>query len=158
MRGANLHSELPGEIYKLIHNSYKMLGVPDEYRSFLLEMLEIRDDVRLVLALTEYLCNHEGEEQAEIFLLERIRISPSVSGLHRLIQIRLSKHGTPSNNDLRLLEQLIGGIADDNSGYECRQCGFHGKVMHWQCPGCRSWNTTQARVHEGVIAYDVEAA
>ena len=51
------------------------------------------------------------------------------------------------------LGKLIGGIVAEESGYECRHCGFRGKVMHWQCPGCRTWNTTQARNQRGKITY-----
>jgi lipopolysaccharide biosynthesis regulator YciM len=40
---------------------------------------------------------------------------------------------------------MIGGIVGRESGYECRQCGFTGKSLHWQCPGCKGWNTTVPR-------------
>ena len=116
-------------------------------------MLESRDDIRLVLALTECFNDSEGGEIAEAFLLEKIRSNPSVPGLHRLIQIRLGQSNSPNNQDLGLLEKLIGGIAAEESGYECRHCGFRGKVMHWQCPGCRTWNTTHARHQQVKIPY-----
>ena len=156
IRGTKRQSELAGEIAQLIHNSYKTLGALDEYRDFLLQMVDSRDDIRLVLALTEYLENHEDGRQAEKFLLGKIRSNPSVSGLHRLIQLRLSQTDIENSGDLGLLEKLIGGIADEDSGYECQQCGFQGKVMHWQCPGCRNWNTTQARISERYLTYDAK--
>ena len=58
IRGARAQSELTGEISQLIHNSYKTLGALDEYRDFLLRMLASRDDIRVVLALTEFLSDH----------------------------------------------------------------------------------------------------
>ena len=27
--------------------------------------------------------------------------------------------------------------------FACKLCGFRGKEMHWQCPGCKSWNTVK---------------
>ncbi len=27
--------------------------------------------------------------------------------------------------------------------YRCSECGFGAKSMHWQCPGCRNWNTVK---------------
>jgi lipopolysaccharide biosynthesis regulator YciM len=145
IKGADRHSELPGEITELIQNSYRIVGSPDEYREFLKNMLKGHDDIRIVLALTECFYDWEGREIAESFLLDKIRLNPSVPGLHRLIQMRLVEFNSPNNQDLGLLEQLIGGIVAEESGYECRHCGFRGKVMHWQCPGCRTWNTTNAR-------------
>ena len=145
INGVRRHSELPGEITELIQNSYRIIGALDEYREFLRSTLKNQDDIRLVLALTEYFSDCEGTEIAEAFLLDRIRLNPSVPGLHRLIQLRLLKTNSQDNKDLALLEKLIGGIVAEESGYECRNCGFRGKVMHWQCPGCRKWNTTHAR-------------
>ena len=148
MHGAKLHKELPGEICHLIYNSFKVLNELEEYRDFLVDTLDSVDDIRLVLALTEYLTRYESEKKAEKFLLKKIRSTPSISGLHRLIQLRLTRSTGETNTDLHLLEKLIGGIVDESTGYACKHCGFQGKVMHWQCPGCRNWNTTQARIHQ----------
>ena len=153
VKGVDRHSELPGEITGLIQNSYRILGAPDEYREFLKNMLKSRDDIRLVLALTECFDDWGGGGIAETFLLEKIRSNPSIPGLHRLIQMRLAQSDFPNNQDLGLLEKLIGGIVADESGYECRHCGFRGKVMHWQCPGCRTWNTTHSRHQRDKIPY-----
>jgi lipopolysaccharide biosynthesis regulator YciM len=158
MKGVDNHSELPGEITELIKNSYQVIGALDEYREFLESVLNDRDDIRLVLALTECFHDWKGEENAETFLLGKIRSKPSVPGLHRLIQMRLAQSNSPDNNDLGLLEKLIGGIMAEESGYECRQCGFRGKVMHWQCPGCRKWNSTRARHQQRKIPYVSDSA
>ncbi len=152
-KGINRYSELPGEITGLIQNSYQIIGALDEYREFLENMLKSRDDIRLVLALTECFDDGGGGKTAEDFLLEKIRSNPSIPGLHRLIQMRLAESNFPNNQDLGLLEKLIGGIVAEESGYECRHCGFRGKVMHWQCPGCRTWNTTHSRHQRGKISY-----
>ncbi len=143
--GVKGHSDLPGEITDLIQNSCRIIGAQEEYRKFLKEMLKTRDDSRLILALTEDFRSSEGSEVAERFLLGKIRSAPSLSGLHQLIRLRQERSSDSDNRDLGLLENLIGGIAAQESGYECRYCGFRGKVMHWQCPGCRSWNTTYVR-------------
>jgi lipopolysaccharide biosynthesis regulator YciM len=153
IKGVDCHSELPGEITGLIQNSYRTIGAVDEYREFLKNTLKSHDDIRLVLALAECFHDGEGGDVAEAFLLEKIRSNPSIKGLHRLIKMRLAQSNSPDNQDLGLLEKLIGGIVAEESGYECRHCGFRGKVMHWQCPGCRTWNTTHARHQKGKIPY-----
>ena len=27
--------------------------------------------------------------------------------------------------------------------YQCHQCGYQGRILHWQCPSCRRWNTVK---------------
>ena len=143
--GIGEHREFPGEIAELIGNSYRRIRALDEYHRFLKKALKQNRDVRLALALTETLREVQSDAVAEQFLLSWVRSNPSLQGLHRLIQLRMTKTGAEESEDLGLLEKLIGRIVEEEIGYECRHCGFRGKVMHWQCPGCRKWNTTFLR-------------
>jgi len=46
-----------------------------------------------------------------------------------------------------LLHKLLGAGAR----FQCKNCGYGSAVRHWQCPGCRSWDTVQP-VNSTVIA------
>lgn len=41
------------------------------------------------------------------------------------------------------LRPLLHRIVTAGSRFQCRNCGYGTAVMHWQCPGCRSWDTVQ---------------
>jgi lipopolysaccharide biosynthesis regulator YciM len=119
---------------------------PDAFRGFLEQAIQRSDDVRLVLALADQLGAIRASPEAERVLLQRLQGSVTLSGLHRLLELRASDENSDVGQDeYGMLARLTGALAAQESGYECRCCGFRGKAMHWQCPGCRNWNTTLPR-------------
>jgi lipopolysaccharide biosynthesis regulator YciM len=129
-----------GEVVDLIANSYRSLGETDNYRSFLESALNRHEDVRLMFALVDVLDETEGSVKAEGFLVTWLRQHPTIFGLHRLIELKI-KQDPDDAKDLNLLEAMIGSLLKRDAAYNCRQCGFTGNSHHWQCPGCKSWNT-----------------
>lgn len=91
------------------------------------------------LMLTHVIQLQQGSQAAQDYLYPQLREHPSVEGLHRLISL-----GEQSNP---MLVPLIKGITDTlvrrGNRYTCQSCGFAGKRMHWQCPGCKQWGSVQ---------------
>ena len=42
-----------------------------------------------------------------------------------------------------LIKDILDQLAAQQEGYQCRQCGFRGQALHWQCPACHGWITMQ---------------
>ncbi|MDH3694871.1 MAG: lipopolysaccharide assembly protein LapB [Gammaproteobacteria bacterium] len=131
-----------GEVVDLISNSYRALDDLEGLQDFLRLALQKHRDVKLMLALTETMDSRSGGDKAERFLVDWLRRYPTLHGLYRLIQLKLRHTKGPAKTDLKLLEGMIGGIVGKESSYECKQCGFTGLSLHWQCPGCKGWNTS----------------
>ncbi len=129
-----------GEVLDLIATSYRATGNLGAYRNFLEGAVDRHNDVRLMFALVDVLDEVEGSTRAEEFLVRWLRRHPTIFGLYRLIELKL-KQKPRDKADLELLEGMIGSLLKKDSGYVCRQCGFTGKSHHWQCPGCKSWNS-----------------
>ena len=36
---------------------------------------------------------------------------------------------------------LTGELLSDRPIYKCLHCGFPARLLHWQCPSCKHWNT-----------------
>ncbi len=53
--------------------------------------------------------------------------------------------GEPGQSLARVqaLRSLLHKILGASARFQCRNCGYGSAVMHWQCPGCRSWDTVQ---------------
>lgn len=41
------------------------------------------------------------------------------------------------------LRPLLHNMLKAGTKFQCNNCGYGSAVMHWQCPGCRSWDTVQ---------------
>ena len=48
-----------------------------------------------------------------------------------------------SPESVERLRPLLRKMLDAGKSYQCVNCGYGSTTMHWQCPGCRSWDTVQ---------------
>ena len=141
------HPERLHEVARLVQTSSENMGEPEIYAEFLNRAVEASSDERLQLLLVDYFSKQGRTEDAEAQLLTWVEENASLSGLHRLLEIRVDRElGAASERDYQLVRKVTGKLLADRTGYECRFCGFQGKSLHWQCPGCRHWDTTVPRL------------
>ena len=64
----------------------------------------------------------------------------------------------PSGHELARVENLrplLQKLLRANTRFQCANCGYGSDAMHWQCPGCRSWDSNRpvdSTVLEGVLS------
>lgn len=142
------HPEMLQEVARLVQTSAETMGDDGVYLDFLRRAIAISADERLQLSLADFLLQAGRADEAEALLRSWSKEQGSLSGLHRLLEIRAEGDLTDEvSGDYRLMRKVVGRLLADRSGYECRFCGFQGKSMHWQCPGCRHWDTTTPRLN-----------
>jgi len=129
-----------GEVADDLAASFKTLGDETGLYNYLHAALQAHGGVSLMLTLAETIKNRQGIGAAEEFVAEWLHREPSVHGLQCLIDLHLAEAGPSAKDDLILLRGIIGALTEQQRGYICRQCGFKGKSLHWQCPGCKRWN------------------
>ena len=44
-------------------------------------------------------------------------------------------------DQLVLVRRFSQSLLQRQPDYRCKNCGFSGKTLMWQCPSCRSWGT-----------------
>jgi lipopolysaccharide biosynthesis regulator YciM len=72
-----------------------------------------------------------------------VRRYPSIHGLDTFLNFYLSNTAGRAREDLLILQNLAKKLLIDKPDYQCESCGFSGKSLHWQCPGCKQWSTTK---------------
>ena len=53
------------------------------------------------------------------------------------------------------LRPLLQKLLNANARFQCGNCGYGSDAMHWQCPGCRSWDSNRpvdSTVLEGILS------
>ena len=146
------HPELAYEVVQLVRSSAETLGAPDLLGGFLEAALASGGDERLQLLLINHLAQAGRSGDAEQTLLAWVEESSSLQGLHRLLQLRQENgNGDLALSDYALVGKVTQKLLADRPGYECRFCGFQGRSLHWQCPGCKHWDTTSPRSASGLV-------
>ncbi|MGB0359889.1 MAG: lipopolysaccharide assembly protein LapB [Endozoicomonas sp.] len=113
------------------------------YTAFLTRCLNERPLSAVVIALTHQLNDESGEEAAIRFLSDQMNKYPTLRGLNELISFRHSDHKVVQEDLLILIKKLTARLVELKPVYSCSSCGFSGKQLHWQCPGCHQWGTVK---------------
>ena len=131
------------EIIQPLLECYREQNKLEEFMHYLKGVLEKSGGITPLLCLTSLIAETRGEEEAVKFISTELQKRPSVRGVDKLLEYTLLKAQGDLRNSLSTIKDLTGSLLEDRSIYKCIQCGFDAKLLHWQCPGCKSWNTVK---------------
>jgi lipopolysaccharide biosynthesis regulator YciM len=129
------------EVLGQLSECFKETGNQDGWLELLHEALEKDRAIPVMLKLAEEIESTEGTAAAREFVIEELRQQPSMHGLSRMIHLSAEQANGQSKSDLETLQAIIERVLKSRKNYLCEHCGFRGTAMHWQCPGCKRWNT-----------------
>ncbi|MBK8181486.1 MAG: lipopolysaccharide assembly protein LapB [Candidatus Competibacteraceae bacterium] len=129
------------EVIAPLSQCFSVLGLPDEWLSYLRTIQQQDHGGRLTDALAEWLLKQEGEDAAMEFLNRELQDYPTLLGLRRLVEIKLQRGVGAEYADLRALHSISTQMLNNAARYCCASCGFVVKSLHWCCPSCQEWNT-----------------
>jgi len=56
----------------------------------------------------------------------------------------LERSNEPGRREiLDRVRATLQNVVSRTPGYRCEQCGYVSLILHWQCPGCRSWESVK---------------
>lgn len=142
-RVENQDADFIPEALPLIKRCYQTLGRMDEFMRYLQRLLADHSCIAVVLELALLIYDTQGEEAAEEFVTDFLKHTPSVFGIERLIDLNLERVKDEVKDKLLVLKKVTGDILKNKPIYQCNHCGFNGRTLYWQCPGCKCWNTVK---------------
>ena len=133
---------LPEAIGALVKN-YHALDDVDGLARYLTKLSELHSGITPILVLAELAADNEEFDKARQYIIEELRTRPTVRGIDRLIEYLLIDANGEAEENLRLLKDTTSRLVEEKKVYKCGNCGFTGRSLHWQCPGCKSWNSVK---------------
>jgi lipopolysaccharide biosynthesis regulator YciM len=131
------------EVIDEISSAYRRLNDEQQLHAYLHSVARRQPGMRTLLTLAELIRAREGQLAAQTFITDRLRQQPSVPGLKRLIDLQVSQDVPANRENLNLVKGILDQLVAQQEGYQCRQCGYRGQTLHWQCPACNEWITMQ---------------
>jgi len=128
------------EVVSSVQTCYQNLDKEPEMLLFLDRVMSHYNGVTPMLFKADQLLSNGHDREAVEFMVQQLRSKPSVRGLQWLIEANLDRSEGKAKQNLIILHDLIDSLLKDKPVYECLQCGFNGKSLHWQCPRCKQWN------------------
>ena len=131
------------EIIHPLYECYRRMDRVDEFIEYLKTLVNIYGNISSLLMLTELIAEREGEHAAMRFISEELKSRPTVKGVDKLIEYTLSRCEGETHDHLKTIKELTAQLIESQSMYKCNNCGFDAKHIHWQCPGCKHWDTVK---------------
>jgi lipopolysaccharide biosynthesis regulator YciM len=129
------------EIIPQLLTCYQQLNRKQELRDYLLALYARSHNPDVMLALTEKLIEDEGEQAGFEFLLEHLAQHPDLKVLDRLVGLNMSNAQRHPQETLQVFKDALGKLMSAQPAYQCENCGFQVKRLHWQCPSCKGWGS-----------------
>ena len=123
---------------------HQALGKIDEMAEYLNYVLRQYTGITPVIELSEVTRLQKDEKAAADQILQSLKQKPSISGLNQLLKLNLINAEGKVHEQLSMVKDITGRLVEDSPVYRCKNCGFRGKKLHWQCPTCRHWCTVKA--------------
>ncbi len=137
------NSDYITEILTPLYECYRSLDKVDEFVEYLRTLVNIYGNISTLLLLTELIAEREGENAAIRFISDELKNRPTVKGVDKLIEYALERSEGDTHEHLKTIKDLTGQLIEERPMYKCNNCGFDAKLLHWQCPGCKSWDTVK---------------
>ncbi|MGH8598930.1 MAG: lipopolysaccharide assembly protein LapB [Gammaproteobacteria bacterium] len=129
-----------GEAIAPLVKCYRALERMDELKAYLERLAALRTGVSPLLAVAELTEKDEGLTAAKRYIVQELKIRPTLKGIDRLIDYTLPNANSESREDLLILKETAVRLIASKASYKCEHCGFSGRSIYWQCPSCKSWN------------------
>ncbi|UCB54385.1 MAG: lipopolysaccharide assembly protein LapB [Thiotrichales bacterium] len=86
---------------------------------------------------------YKGQQAALDYVTEKLKKNPTLDGMNQL----LSFNATNGDEDLRMmisgLKSAVDVMKDEQSAFQCKQCGFKTNTLYWLCPSCHNWGSVK---------------
>jgi lipopolysaccharide biosynthesis regulator YciM len=140
------------ESVDLIASCYEKLQQEDELIAYFKKLMDEYPRVPVVLILAERIRKWKGDKVAANFVADYVRRYPSLRGLHLFVNLYISNVEGRAKEDMQILQNLMKKVLANKPDYQCTSCGFSGRTLHWQCPGCKEWSSIRPMysLEEGV--------
>lgn len=135
------NSHYLSEAIELLAFCYENLNEEDKLVVYLKNLLTEYPRVPVALILSERIRKWKGDKVAADFVGDYVRRYPSLRGLFLFLNHHVLNVEGRVKEDLSILQNLVKNVLANKPDYQCNSCGFSGKTLHWQCPGCKQWGT-----------------
>ncbi|HEX2667299.1 MAG TPA: lipopolysaccharide assembly protein LapB [Gammaproteobacteria bacterium] len=73
---------------------------------------------------------------------EYLRTEPTLQGLYQMHAALAARHGGQAAADVEPLRVAVRNLMKNGPRYRCEECGFRSRTLYWQCPTCKTWDST----------------
>lgn len=137
-----LHAEnYLSEIVPKIIKCYEYLGKTKDFDKVWSVILKKNNNIKVILAYVSFLQAKKGDVKALDYLNRHLLDNPSILGLSKTIELNLFLATDKFRDKLENFNEIMAKLIQKNYNFKCKSCGLASKVLEWQCPSCKEWDS-----------------
>jgi lipopolysaccharide assembly protein B len=125
-----------------LRRSYTELGKPDAFARWLGDALARHPEWRSGVAFAAITDGGFDDPITRQCIADFVSSNPILTDILETLLPTLESEGG-QEAAVRRISRAMRRIAKGSPRYRCGVCGFSGNALYWQCPSCRSWDTTR---------------
>ncbi len=125
--------------------SYQALGQESEGLQELSALQRQYPTLDFLNAIFQTTLKNEGADAAYNLVRDDLKRNPTLVGIDRLLDARISGSTVDRIEDLQLVKSVVHAHASRLAVYLCSHCGFKARQFYWHCPACGGWETFPPR-------------
>ncbi|MEM7401010.1 MAG: lipopolysaccharide assembly protein LapB [Pseudomonadota bacterium] len=128
------------EVFMNLREAFIQQNDHDGFKQFLSSVKDGNLSGITLSNLLESLNDHDDEKKLILdWLLKKANLS--LLEINGFLKSKSAENESISEQGLSNIQQSVEQFISIRSTHQCKQCGFHGKLLYWQCPSCHSWGT-----------------
>ncbi len=116
------------------------------YRFALEDLVHRTNSAESMVELVKVVEQQSGHEDAEALLLSFIKNKSNLKLFSALLELRSHGNDATSNESILQIKSILDAQIALSNKYSCPNCGFESKIMFWQCPSCRKWESLKPKI------------
>ncbi|QMU61434.1 MAG: lipopolysaccharide assembly protein LapB [Gammaproteobacteria bacterium] len=128
------------EVFMKLREAFLHQGDRQGFKQFLRSINDTNLSALTLSSLLEELREDDVDKKIILdWLLEKSELS--LLEVNGFLKSKNYEHESISEMGLVKIQKSVEQFISNRSTHQCKQCGFHGKLLYWQCPSCHSWGT-----------------
>ena len=93
---------------------------------------------------------YKGQDAAMDYVMDKLEKNPSLDGIKHLLSYKQSGSEKDVYTMMHGLKNAVNVMKQEQSAYQCKQCGFKTNTLYWLCPSCHNWGSVKPYACEPV--------
>ncbi len=115
---------------------------------YLDELEKRQSNLPLLESHAKVIERYKGKDAAREYIMYKLRKHPSLHGMDQLLSINDSDGEKDAYTMMLELKAAVDIMRQEQSSYQCKQCGFKANTLYWLCPSCHNWGSVKPYVCE----------
>ena len=116
------------------------------YRYALEDLVHRTNSAEAMLQLVKIVQSESGIDDAIALLQSFTNSKSNLKLLSKLLELRAHLTDATANEQILQINSLLDAQISMSNRYVCPNCGFESKVLFWQCPSCRKWESLKPKI------------